>query len=110
MAGRLKRDLAVHALSKLGCGIQHVREKIFLHLLPRVYCTVVISIGLQVGILHGTSEGEIKCLVYIVVMTVVLPCGDGTDPAFVCKPVFVDAGCRLQRRRWDRALGADRRC
>ena len=53
----------------------------------------MISVGLQVGILHSTSEGEIKCPIYIVVMAVALPCGDGTDQAFVCKPVFVDDGC-----------------
>ena len=86
----------------------HVSGKIFPHLLPRVYCTVVISVGLQVVILHGTLEGEIKCPIYIVVMTVALPCSDGTDPAFICKQVFVDAGCPLQRRRWDGAFGADR--
>ena len=47
---------------------------------------------MQVGILHGTLEGEIKCPKYIVVMKVALPCGDGTDPAFVCKLVFVYDG------------------
>ena len=46
-----------------------------------MYCTVVISVGLQVSILHGTVEGEIKCPIYIVVMTVALPCSDGTNPA-----------------------------
>ena len=94
-------------LSKLGCGIQPHTLKIFPHLLPRLYCTVVISVGLQVGILHSTLEGEIKCPIYIVVMTVALPYGDGTDPAFVCKPVFVDPGCPLRKWRWDGANGAD---
>jgi hypothetical protein len=55
----------------------------------------VISVGLQVGILHGILEGEIKCPVYIVVMTVALPCSGGAGPAFVCKLVFVGNGCRL---------------
>ena len=88
----------------------HVREKIFPKLLPRVIIVQLCSVGLHVGILHGTSEGEIKCPVYIVVLTVALPCGDGTDPAFVCKPVFVYNGCPLRRRRWDGAVSADRRC
>ena len=72
------------------------------------YCEVVISVGLQVGILHGTLEGEIKCPVYIVVMTVALPSGDGADPAFVCKPVFVTDGRCLWRWWWDGADGANR--
>ena len=73
-----------------------------------VYCTVVISVGLQVGILYGTLEGAIKCPIYIVEMTAALPCGDGTDPAFVCKPVFGDDGRLQWRRRWDGADGSDK--
>ncbi len=77
---------------------------------PRVSIVLQLcSVGLQVGILHGTSEGGIKCPVDIVVMTVALPCGDGTDSAFICKPVVYD-GCPLQRRQWDEAVGADRCC
>ncbi len=34
---------------------------------------------MQVGILHGIMEGGIKCPVYIVVMTVALPCSDDTS-------------------------------
>ena len=71
------------------------------------YCEVVIAVGLQVGILHDISEGEIKCPVYIVATTVALPCSDGANPAFVCKPVFVDDGRRLRRRRWDGADGTN---
>jgi hypothetical protein len=37
----------------------------------------VISVGLQVGIPHGTLEGEIKSSLYIVMMTVTLLCNDG---------------------------------
>ncbi len=73
------------------------------------YCEVVIAVGLQVGILNGILEGEIKCPVYIVVMMVALLCSDGTNPAFVCKPVVVDNGRRLRRRRWDGVGGTNRR-
>ncbi len=48
----------------------------------------MISVGLQVGILHGTSEEEIKCPVYIVVMTVALPYHDdgATQYLFASRP------------------------
>ena len=38
---------------------------------------------------------------------VALPCGDGANPMFFGKLVFVDDGARRWRRRWDGADGAN---